>query len=342
VRPVYSDFESDLKSTTAEIYRLEIPGGQYSNLKPQVESFGIGYKFDEVKNMYVKVNQMLGDIIKVTPSSKVVGDLAIFMVQNDLTPENIVEKGKDFDFPDSVVTYFEGMMGQPEFGFPEDLQKVVLKGKKPITVRPGELLPPDDFDEIKRHLTEDLGLKGTDQEQVSYSMYNKVFDDYIKKLREVGDFHNMGSDVFFHGIALGQTVEVELKPGKTMVITLEDIGKTDEAGNRDLTFTVDGYRKVVSIKDKQALTRSVEGSQIQFANQDDDRQVGANIPGTIVQLLASEGDKVIQGQPIAVIEAMKMETNVIATGDGIISKIYVREGDSVKSGQLIARLEDIQ
>jgi pyruvate carboxylase len=154
VRPVYTDFESDLKATTAEIYRLEIPGGQYSNLKPQVESFGIGYKFDEVKNMYVKVNQMLGDIIKVTPSSKMVGDLAIFMVQNDLTPENIVEKGKDFDFPDSVVTFFEGMMGQPEFGFPEDLQKVVLKGKEPITVRPGELLPPDDFEAFRKHLVD--------------------------------------------------------------------------------------------------------------------------------------------------------------------------------------------
>ena len=342
VRPVYSDFESDLKATTAEIYRLEIPGGQYSNLKPQVESFGIGYKFDEVKDMYVKVNQMLGDIIKVTPSSKMVGDLAIFMVQNDLTPENIVERGADFDFPDSVVTYFEGMMGQPEFGFPEDLQKVVLKDREPITVRPGELLPPDDFEEFRRHIVEDLGLEGTDQELVSYSMYSKVFDDYIKGIREKGNFRNMGSDVFFHGIALGQTVEVELKPGKTLVITLEDIGSTDEAGNRDLTFTVNGYRRVISIKDKQALTKSVAGSQIQFANQDDDKEIGANIPGTVVKILVSEGDEVKQGQPIAVIEAMKMETNVISTGDGVIARIYVKEAESVKSGQLIARLEDIQ
>ncbi|NLY87505.1 MAG: pyruvate carboxylase [Clostridiales bacterium] len=340
VRPVYSDFESDLKAASAEIYRLEIPGGQYSNLKPQVESFGIGYKFDEVKDMYVKVNQMLGDIIKVTPSSKVVGDFAIFMVQNDLTPENILEKGKNFDFPDSVVTYFEGMMGQPEFGFPEELQKIVLKGKKAITCRPGELLPPDDFDAIKAHLVNDLGLEGTDQEQVSYSMYNKVFEEYIKKLREVGNFRNMGSDVFFHGIARGQTVEVKLKPGKVLVITLEHVGETDEAGNRDLTFTVNGYRRVVTIKDKQALTTSVSGSQIQFAQQDDIYEIGANIPGTVVKLLVCEGDEVEEGQPIAIIEAMKMETNVISTGEGKVEKIYVREGDSVKSGQLIARLGD--
>ena len=338
VRPVYGDFESDLKATTAEIYRLEIPGGQYSNLKPQVESFGIGYKFDEVKDMYVKVNQMLGDIIKVTPSSKMVGDLAIFMVQNDLTPENIVEKGKDFDFPDSVVTYFEGMMGQPEFGFPEDLQKVVLKDKEPITVRPGELLPPDDFEAFRKHLVDDLGLEGTDQQLVSYSMYSKVFDDYIKKLREQGNFRNMESETFFHGIALGQTTEIELKPGKVLVVTLEDIGKTDEAGNRDLTFTVNGYRRVVSVKDRQAVTKSVTTSQIHFANKEDDREIGANIPGTVIKLLVAEGDSVKQGQPVAILEAMKMETNVLATLDGTVEKIYVKEGDSVKSGQLIARL----
>ena len=342
VRPVYSDFESDLKAASAEIYRLEIPGGQYSNLKPQVESFGIGYKFDEVKDMYVKVNKMFGDIIKVTPSSKVVGDMAIFMVQNDLTPENVVEKGANVDFPDSVVTYFEGMMGQPEFGFPADLQKVVLKGKTPITCRPGELLPPDDFEEFRRHLTEDLGLEGTEQEQVAYSMYNKVFDDFITGRREKGDFRNMGSDIFFHGVAVGQTCEIELQPGKTLVVTLEHVSKADEAGNRTLTWTVNGYRRETIVKDKQALTTSISGTQIQFANQDDDKEIGANIPGTIIKVLASVGDTVTQGQPIAIIEAMKMETNVISTGDGQIAKIYVKEGDQVKSGQLIALLEDIQ
>ena len=339
VRPVYTQFESDLKATTAEIYRLEIPGGQYSNLKPQVESFGIGYKFDEVKDMYVEVNKMLGDIIKVTPSSKVVGDLAIFMVQNDLTPENIVEKGKSVDFPDSSVTYFEGMMGQPEGGFPEELQKVVLKGRTPITCRPGELLPDDDFEEIKRHLIDELGLKGTDQEQVSYSMYNKVFDDFITKRKDNGDFRNMGSDVFFHGIRLGQTIEVTLKKGKTMVITLDRVEEPNEAGVRDLTFTVDGNRRVISIKDRQALTRAVAGETIQFANDEDLSDIGANIPGTIVKVLVEKGDEIQTGQPVAVIEAMKMETNVIATRDGVVEKVYVKEGASVKSGQLVVILE---
>ena len=148
VRKRYVVFESDLKAPLTDIYRYEIPGGQYSNLRPQVESLGLGHRFDEVREMFCTVNQMLGDIVKVTPSSKMVGDMAIFMVQNDLTPENIVEKGATLAFPDSVVSYFEGMMGQPAWGFPEDLQKVVLKGKEPITCRPGELLPPADFDAI--------------------------------------------------------------------------------------------------------------------------------------------------------------------------------------------------
>lgn len=341
VRPVYRNFESDLKTSSAEIYRLEIPGGQYSNLKPQVESFGIGHKFNEVKDMYVKVNKMLGDIVKVTPSSKVVGDLAIFMVQNDLTPENIVEKAKNIDFPDSSVSYFSGMIGQPEGGFPEDLQKIVLKGKEPITCRPGEILEPDNYEEIKKHLQDDLGLEGSDQEQIAYAMYDKVFDKFITDRREKGDFRNMGSDIFFHGLALGETAEVKLKVGQPLIVSFEEMKEPDEAGNRDLTYTINGNRRVVTIKDNQALTKSiVSGSSIQYANSDDPNEIGANIPGNIIKILVEKGEEVKEGQPIAIIEAMKMETNVISPKDGLIEKIFIKEGDMVKSGQLIALLEE--
>lgn len=341
VRPVYRDFESDLKTSSAEIYRLEIPGGQYSNLKPQVESFGIGHKFGEVRDMYVKVNNMLGDIVKVTPSSKVVGDLAIFMVQNDLAPENILEKAKNIDFPDSAVSYFSGMIGQPEGGFPEELQKIVLKGKKPITCRPGEILEPDDYEAIKKHLKNDLGLEGNEQEQLSYAMYDKVFDKFITDRREKGDFRNMGSDIFFHGLALGETAEVKLKVGQPLIVSFEDMKEPDEAGNRDLAYTINGNRRVVTIKDNQALTKSVvSGSSIQYANNDDPNEIGANIPGNIIKVLVEKGDKVKEGQPIAIIEAMKMETNVISPKNGVIEKIFIKEGDMVKSGQLIAMLEE--
>ena len=341
VRPVYKKFESDLKTSSAEIYKLEIPGGQYSNLKPQVESFGIGHKFNEVKDMYVRVNKMLGDIVKVTPSSKVVGDLAIFMVQNDLTPENIVEKGKDIDFPDSAISYFGGMIGQPEGGFPEDLQKVVLKGKEPITCRPGEVLPPDDYDAVKKHLQADLGLEGNDQEQIAYAMYDKVFDEFINKRRDLGDFRNMGSDIFFHGLSIGQTAEIKLKKGQPMIVTLEDVSEPDEAGNRDLTYSINGNRRVVKIKDDKALTKSVvSGSDIQYANNDAPNEIGANIPGNVIKVLVEKGDKVKKGQPVAIIEAMKMETNVISQTDGVIEKVYVKEGEVVKAGQLVAMLEE--
>ncbi|NLN87156.1 MAG: pyruvate carboxylase, partial [Syntrophomonadaceae bacterium] len=167
IRPIYNQFESDLKSGTAEVYKYEIPGGQYSNLKPQVESFGLGHKFKEVKEMYKAVNDMLGDIVKVTPSSKLVGDLAIFMVRNDLTPENILEKGKTLSFPDSSISYFEGMMGQPFGGFPEDLQKLVLKDREPITARPGELLEPVDFAAVEKHLKDNFDIEATMQDILS-------------------------------------------------------------------------------------------------------------------------------------------------------------------------------
>ena len=172
-----------MKSGTTEIYKYEIPGGQYSNLKPQVESFGLGHKFKDVKEMYKRVNEMVGDIVKVTPSSKMVGDFAIFMVQNELTPENILEKGKNLDYPDSVMTYFRGMMGQPYGGFPKNLQEMILKGESPITKRPGELLEDEDFDKIKRHL-EDKGISPSEEDIISSALYPKVFDDYIDYIKE--------------------------------------------------------------------------------------------------------------------------------------------------------------
>ena len=250
VRPVYSQFESDLKSGSAEIYKFEIPGGQYSNLKPQVESFGLGHRFNDVKHMYKKVNDMLGDIIKVTPSSKMVGDMAIFMVQNDLTPENINEKAKNMAFPDSIVSYFKGMMGQPEGGFPKELQKIVLKGEEPITVRPGELLPPEDFDKIEAYLKEEYRYNPSKKDVLSYALYPDVFEAFIKSVLEYGDVSRMGSDVFFHGLAEGETSEIEVAEGKTMIVQLIEIGKLDADGNRTVDFEINGNRREIKIKDK--------------------------------------------------------------------------------------------
>ncbi|MBW9152619.1 pyruvate carboxylase [Clostridium estertheticum] len=338
VRPVYDQFKSDLNSGSAEIYRYEIPGGQYSNLKPQVESFGLGHKFNEIKETYKVVNDMVGDIVKVTPSSKMVGDFAIFMVQNDLTPENIYEKAIKMSFPDSVVSYFKGMMGQPMGGFPEKLQKLVLKGEDPITGRPGELLPDEDFDMVEKHLIEKFNITPTKKDILSYSLYPDVFDNYIKYIQEYGDLSRIGSDIFFHGLNEGETCEAEIADGKTHMIKLLHISKLDLEGNKVLVFEVDGNRREIKIKDKN--NKAVLNYQVsQMTDPSNPLEVGSPIPGTVISILVAEGDKVTENQQLMVVEAMKMETRVIASKAGVVELINVKEGQQVKAGELLINLK---
>jgi len=341
VRPVYSQFESDLKSGSAEIYKYEIPGGQYSNLKPQVESFGLGHRFNDIKDMYKKVNEMVGDIIKVTPSSKMVGDMAIFMVQNDLTPENIDEKAKNMAFPDSVVSYFKGMMGQPEGGFPEKLQNLVLKGVEPITIRPGELLPPEDFNKIEEYLKEKYKYTPSNKDLISYALYPDVFEDFLKFVVEYGDISRMGSDVFFHGLAEGETSEIEVGEGKILIVQLIEIGKLDVEGFRTLDFEVNGNRREIKIKDKTERNTGDfgEGTKSKMADISNKLEIGASIPGGVIKILVKEGDVVKEAQSLIVIEAMKMETSILASSAGIVESVLVQEGQQVKTGELLVKLK---
>lgn len=336
VRPVYKEFESDLKSSTAEIYRYEIPGGQYSNLKPQVESFGLGSRFDEVKHMFKAVNDMLGDIIKVTPTSKAVGDLAIFMVQNNLTPENILTEGKDLAYPDSIVAYFKGMMGQPQGGFPEALQKMIVKNDAIITCRPGELLPDEDFEAIKESLREG-DYEPTHSDIISSALYPKVYKNYRKAIKDEGSFRFMESDVFFYGLREGETCEVKIRSGKVVVIKLLEIGKLNENGMRTLTYEVDGNRRIFDIYEKDAQKKEV--ASVVLADPSDPKDIGTSIPGNLVQLTVTEGETIKAGQTIAIIEAMKMETIVTAPEDGEVSKIFAFAGETLEKGQLLIKLK---
>lgn len=340
VRPVYGKYESGLKSGSAEIYKYEIPGGQYSNLKPQVESFGLGHKFTEIKEMYKTVNGMLGDIVKVTPSSKVVGDFAIFMVQNHLTPENIYEKGEKMAFPDSVVAYFMGMIGQPMGGFPEKLQKLVLKGEKPITQRPGELLPAEDFDRIARHLQDKFELAPTKREILSYALYPEVYEGFLKFVAEYGDLSRLGSDVFFHGLGEGEIIEAGVAEGRSLMIKLRSIEKPDPEGYRTLVFEVNRNRREIKIKDKNwssanLLSQSGEYGRTEMADPDNKKEIGSPIPGTVVALKVKEGDEVKEDQLLAVIEAMKMETRITSSAAGTIGSVSIKEGQQVKAGELL-------
>ena len=336
VRERYVDFESDLKTPVTDIYRYEIPGGQYTNLKPQVESLNLGHRFLEVKEMYKKVNDMLGDIVKVTPSSKMVGDLAIFMVQNDLTPENIVEKGAALSYPDSVVSYFKGMMGQPAWGFPKDLQKIVLKGEEPISVRPGALLPPADFEAAKEHLRKVCGYEPSERDVISWLTYPKVLEDYFKNRAEYGYITRLGSHVYFHGLAVGETNRVNIEDGKTLVIKYLGLGDANEDGTRVVQFELNGMRREINVQDKHAKA-SVHA--VEKADPDDVMQVGASIPGAVSKVLVKKGDAVKENDVLLIIEAMKMETSVVARADGVVSDIKVEAGDSVVAGQLLMKLK---
>lgn len=338
VRPVYKQFESELQSGTAEIYKYEIPGGQYSNLKPQVESFGLGHRFDEVKKMYKDVNDMLGDIVKVTPTSKAVGDMAIFMVQNDLTPENIYEKAKDMAFPDSIVSYFGGMLGQPIGGFPKKLQKLVLKGQKPIDGRPGEILEAEDFDKIKEHLRENYDMEPTMKDALSYALYPRVFEEYTTYVKEQGDFSRMGSDIYFYGLGEEQTAEIEMEEGKVLVIKLLEIGRLDPDGTRTLYFEVNDSRRAIKISDETS-SEMAEVLNTQIADPDNEKEIGASIPGNITKILVSSGEEVKENQTVAIIEAMKMETNVVTHIAGTVDAISINEGQSVEVGQLLINLK---
>ena len=338
VRLRYKSFDNGLKGPVTDIYRYEIPGGQYTNLQPQVESLGLGHRFGEVKEMYKTVNDMLGDLVKVTPSSKMVGDLAIFMVQNDLTPENIVERGEALAFPDSVVSYFKGMMGQPAWGFPQDLQRVVLKGEKPITCRPGDLLPPVDWDaleaEMKKFYPEKMPIDRS--ALLSYAMYPKVFEEYIRHRKEYGYIMRMGSHVFFNGMALGETNKINIEDGKTLVIRYLGLGDQNDDGTRNVQFELNGMRREVAVPDPAAKDT---GKRVVMADPKDKSQVGASIPGMVSRVNVKPGDRVEPNQVLAVIEAMKMETSVVARMAGTVDQVTVKTGQAVQAGELLVTIQ---
>jgi pyruvate carboxylase len=336
VRVCYETFDSGLKTPMTEIYRYEIPGGQYSNLHPQVVSLGLGHRFEDVKEMYRLVNDMLGDIVKVTPSSKMVGDLAIFMVQNELTPDNIVARGERLTFPDSVVSYFKGMMGQPAWGFPQDLQKVVLRGEEPITCRPGELLAPVDFEVARKALEKVKISEPTDRDIVSWFQFPKVVEEYYKHQEEYDNITNMPSDVFFHGMRVGDTTMFDLDDGKTLVIKYVGMGDPNEDGTRNFQYELNGMRREVAVVDP-LLSSSVKA--VVMAEPNNLSHVAAPIPGMLSKVNVKLGDAVKVNDILAVVEAMKMEINIVAHMDGVMEKVMVESGHVVQAGELLATIK---
>ncbi|MBX8942941.1 MULTISPECIES: pyruvate carboxylase [Lysinibacillus] len=336
VRKYYKDFESGMISPHSEIYVHEMPGGQYSNLQQQAKAVGLGDRWEEVKRMYSRVNLLFGDIVKVTPSSKVVGDMALFMVQNDLDENTVLTRGKTIDFPDSVIEFFQGYLGQPHGGFPETLQQVVLKDREAITVRPGELLEPIQFDQLEAVLEEKLNRPVTKKDVLAYALYPKVFEEYAKTAESFGNISVLDTPTFLYGLKLGEIIEVEIEKGKTLIIKLVSIGEPQHNGTRVLYFELNGQSRELVIQD---MTVEVDGNLALKADPSNPNQIGATMPGTVLKVVVSKGSPVKRGDHLLITEAMKMETTVQAPKDGIVKEVYASAGDAISTGDLLIEIE---
>lgn len=337
VRMYYQPFENGLNAPQTEVYMHEMPGGQYSNLQQQAKAVGLGHRWDEIKKMYHTVNLMFGDIVKVTPSSKVVGDMALFMVQNHLTEQDVYVRGEELSFPESVVTFFQGDLGQPVGGFPKELQRIILKGRPAFTERPGDLAAPVDFAKVQEELAEKIGYQPKLEEVLSYLMYPQVFLEYRQKYETFGDITLLDTPTFFNGIRQGETLEVQIERGKTLIIRLDEIGEPDIDGNRVLFFNLNGQRREVLVKDA-SIKSAVQVKQ--KAEPTNKEQIGATMSGSVLQVLVKRGDKVEKGQPLLITEAMKMETTIEARFAGTVDHIYVEEGEAISSGDLLLEVKE--
>ncbi|MGD6818410.1 pyruvate carboxylase [Metabacillus sp. 113a] len=335
IRKYYQDFESGMISPHTEVYQHEMPGGQYSNLQQQAKAVGLGDRWNEVKEMYQRVNELFGDIVKVTPSSKVVGDMALFMVQNNLTEDDVYERGESLDFPDSVVEMFEGYLGQPHGGFPKELQRIILKGREPIGVRPGELLKPVDFDRSKEELFQTLNRPVTSFEAIAHALYPKVFLEYAKTFEQFGDVSVLDTPTFLYGMRLGEEVEVVIEHGKTLIVKLVSIGEPQADGTRVVYFELNGQPREVVIKDESIKSAVAAKAKADHANQE---HIGASMPGTVIKVLVQKGEKVNKGDHLMITEAMKMETTVQAPYTGTVKDIHVGNGEAIQTGDLLIEL----
>ncbi len=338
VRKIYRVYETGLTGPDARVYEDELPGGQFSNLLSQLRNSGLDGSMSRIRELYKQADELLGHIIKVTPTSKVVGDLAIFMYQNDLTKDNIFTDGKDLSYPDSVVDYLRGMLGQPENGFPKRLQDIVVKGREVINVRPGSLLPDVDFDAIAKYLRENYYMDTMEdpgvmeQKTLSYALYPRVYEDYCEHFQAYNDVSKLESHVYFYGLRPGEETSIQIGEGIDTLIKFMHMSEPDEVGYRTLQFEVNGFLREIRILDKHY---EIKADNRLKTDRNNPGHLGASLPGTICDIRIKEGDPVERNTPLMVIEAMKMETTVVSKVKGVVDKIYVKQGDEVNQDALL-------
>ena len=336
VRRLYWAFETGQLAPAADIYDNEMPGGQSTNLYQQAVSLGLGDRWREVCKMYAQVNTMFGDIVKVTPTSKVVGDMALFMVGNSLVPKDIHEGNRELSFPESVVEFFEGRLGEPYGGFPPALQKRILKDRKPLEGRAGAILPPVDWEVPRAEITKTTGLAPDFQEILSRVLYPKVHQEYLGHRLKYSDTSVLPTPVFFHGLSAGEEVGIEIEKGKTLIVRFLTVGEPHSDGMRTVFFELNGQPREVVIQDKALVGKAVTKIKANAANP---LELGAPMPGLISRVLVCQGDKVISGQKLFTLEAMKMETTVCAALAGTVAEVALGAGAQVETGDLVVKLK---
>ncbi len=337
VRVQYTAFESGLMAPASEVYLHEMPGGQFTNLKAQARSMGLEERWHEVAQTYADVNQMFGDIVKVTPSSKVVGDMALMMVSQGLTRSDVENPKVDVAFPDSVVDMMRGNLGQPPGGFPDLIVNKVLKGEKPNTDRPGASMKPADLEAIRKEASDKLdGFVLDDEDLAGYLMYPKVFTDYMTRHQEYGPVRTLPTSVFFYGMEPGDEISVEIDPGKTLEVVLQTIGETNEDGDVRVFFELNGQPRVIRVPNRKAVASA---EKRQKADPKNDKHIGAPMPGMVATIAVVPGQEVVEGEQLLTIEAMKMETGISAEKAGKIAAVHVHPGDQIDAKDLLIEFE---
>jgi pyruvate carboxylase len=348
VRDYYAPFDTSPRTGNAEVYLHEMPGGQYTNLKEQAASMGVSHRWPEIARIYSEVNTLFGDIVKVTPSSKVVGDMALFLFSRGIRPADVVnlEPGS-VGFPESVLDMMSGGLGWPPGGFPEEVQRVVLGEKKFKEAKAAfkkakrrgvpDAAPQADLPRIQRDLTDKLRRDATDDDVFSHLMYPQVFADFAKHQREFGDVGVIPTPAFFYGLQLGDEVTVNIEEGKTLFVKLVNVSAPDKDGRRTVTYELNGMTRESYILDKGVAPKAKPRPKADLA---DTLQVGAPIPGLVVSIAVTVGHKVAKGDKLLMMEAMKMQTTVYAPADGVIDELHVQVGDTVQSKDLLVKLKE--
>jgi pyruvate carboxylase len=336
VREFYAPFESPVLAAGADLYQHEMPGGQYTNLFQQATALGLASRWTEVCRLYAEVNQLFGDIVKVTPTSKAVGDMALFLVANDLNCDSLMASERELAFPESVLDLISGRMGQTPGGFPPAVQQKILRNEKALTGRPGETMPPADFAAAKEKVAKLTEHEPSERDVISHLLYPQVYEKFAQHQKQYSDVSVLPTPTFFLGMEPQEEIAVEIDPGKTLIIKYLTLGEPHADGTRSVFFELNGQPRDVTVLDRSL---KIESSAAPKADPTNPKHIGTSMPGMVVTVAVQAGDKIKKGQKLLTLEAMKMQTTITAEADGKVAVLHVAAGKQIETGDLLVTLE---